>query len=371
MRLPAEHTVELLRIDAIDAALAAQIDQLARHAAEPNPFYESWYLRAALDFLQVEELQMLAVYSAADELILLLPLARSPQFKRLPMRTLRSWSHDYAFLLAPLVSQAHAQEAIDALLDWFIDEPRQGQVIELVDVRMDGTVAAALDNALQRRPQLLARQTRWTRAMHRLDEPDDPEYMSSKQRSTLRRKARRLADEGAIRHRMMAKDEDPMPWIEQFLAVEASGWKGQAGTAMAASETARAFFVAACQAAFARGQLDMLALDLDGEPIAMKCNFLSGDHAFTFKIAYDEAYAKHSPGVLLELFQMEHIRAAHPHLVAVDSCTVADNAMYPNLWPGRCTLGDFHILRSSIATRSLLRVEQLRRRWVRREAVPS
>lgn len=368
MSLPAEHTVQLLRTDAMDAAMTAQIDQLARNAAEPNPFYESWYLDAALAHLPVDELQLLAVRNAEDELVLLLPLARTARFKRVPMRTLRSWSHDYAFLAAPLVSQTHVQQAVDAMLDWFISERRQAQVIELIDIRMDGPFAAALDKALQRRPQLLARHTRWTRAMHRLDQPDDPKYMSSKQRSSVRRKERRLADEGAINYRMMVQSDDPMPWIEHFLAVEASGWKGDAGTAMAASETGRAFFVDTCRAAHARGQLHMLALDLDDKPIAMKCNFLSGDHAFTFKIAYDEAYAKHSPGILIELFQMQYIRDTHPQLVAIDSCTVADNVMFPGLWPGRCTLGDFDILRSNVATRSLLQAEQLRRRWNAREA---
>lgn len=368
MNLPTEPTVQLLQIDAIDEAMAAQIDQLARHAVEPNPFYESWYLHIALAFLPVEGLQMLTVRDASGELILLLPLARRARFKRLPMRTLRSWLHDYAFLAAPLVSEARVQEAIDGLLDWFISERHQGQVIELVDIRMDGAIAAALDGALQRRPQLLARRTQWSRAMHRLDEPEDPQHMSPKQRSSLRRKERRLADEGEVNYRMMAEGDDPMQWIEDFLAVEASGWKGHAGTAMAASESGRAFFVAACQAAHARGQLHMLMLDLDGVPIAMKCNFLSADHAFTFKIAYDETYAKHSPGLLIELFQMECIRDTHPQLVAVDSCTVADNTMFPNLWPGRCTLGDLDILRNNIATRSLLQAEKLRRRWIRRQA---
>lgn len=360
-------TAEILEIRAIDDVLAAEIDYLASHAAEPNPFYESWCLRAALASLPVERLQLLAVRSGSGELILIMPLARHKRFKQLPMRNLRSWSHDYAFLATPLVSQARLPEAIDAALDWFASRQARAAVIELVTMRMDGVVAAALDDGLTHRPRLLARRTRWTRALHRLHEPDDPQHMSAKQRSTLRRKERRLGDEGSISYRLLGARDDVTPWIESFLEVEASGWKGRAGTAMAASESARTFFVAACRAAHARQQLHMLALELDGKPIAMKCNFLSGTHAFTFKIAYDEAHARYSPGILIELFQMQHIRDTHPHLIAVDSCTVADNTMFPNLWPDECVLGDYAILRNNFGTRALLRHGERLRHLLRRD----
>lgn len=359
--------VELTRVNRVDDALAAEIDRLAASAVEPNPFYESWCLRSALELLSTDALQLLAVRDAAGELTGLLPLTRRTHFKRLPQATLRSWLHDYAFLAAPLLHRDHVQDAIDAILDWLADAGASAGVIELVNIRMDGAVAAALDAGVARRPRLLSRRTRWTRAMYRLDVPDDPQHMSAKQRSTLRRKERRLGDEGEVGYREMSDGDDLVEWVGKFLQVEASGWKGRAGTAMGASEADRAFLLAACQAAHARGQLHMLALELDGKPIAMKCNFLSGAHAFTFKIAYDETYARYSPGILIELFQMQHIRDSHPQLSAVDSCTVADNTMFPNLWAGECVLGDYAILRNTLVNRMALRHgERLQRLLTRR-----
>ena len=63
----------------------------------------------------------------------------------------------------------------------------------------------------------------------------------------------------------------------------------------------------------------MLALRLNGRRIACKCNFLAGPGSFAFKIAFDEAYARYSPGKLLEV---ENIRLAHerPGLEWMDSC---------------------------------------------------
>lgn len=354
MRATSTPRVQWSQMTVLDDALASDIDRLARSAVEPNPFYESWYLRLTLELLATEPLILLSIRSASGTLICVLPLTQRARFKRLPLRNLRSWVHDYAFLAAPLVHRDHVDEAMAGLLDWFASRQAPAGILELVNIRMDGPVAAALAaGVVAHRNHLLSRQTRWTRAMYRLDVPDDPQHMSGKQRSTLRRKERRLADQGRIEYRSMESGDDPLPWLEQFLEVEASGWKGREGTAMAACD--REFFIAVCREANARGQLHMLALELDGKPVAMKCNFLAGSHAFTFKIAYDEAYARYSPGILIELFQMRILREAHPQLTAVDSCTVADNTMFPGLWSGECVLGDFAILRNNALHRTLLR----------------
>lgn len=345
--------VKCLHVTALEPVLAAEIDRLAFNAAEPNPFYESWYLRLTLELLTTEPLLLVLIRSASGQLICVLPLTPRARFKRLPLRNLRSWTHDYTFLAAPLVHRDHVEVAVEGLLDWCASTRAPSGILELVNIRMDGPVAAALEaSIIAHRTQLLARQTRWTRAMYRLDTPDDPEHMSAKQRSTLRRKERRLREEGEVGYRRMEPGNDPMPWIERFLELEAGGWKGRQGTAMATSD--REFFIAVCGQAHARGQLHMLALELDGKPIAMKCNFLAGCQAFTFKIAYDEAYARFSPGILIELYQMRHLREVHAQLKAVDSCTVADNTMFPGLWSGECVLGDFAILRNNPFHRILL-----------------
>ena len=83
-------------------------------------------------------------------------------------------------------------------------------------------------------------------------------------------------------------------------------------------------------------RLMMLAARLDGQTIAEKCNFLAGAGAFAFKIAFDEAHAQSSPGVLLEI---ENIRRSHLSvgLEWMDSCSVADNFIN-SLWLDRRTI---------------------------------
>jgi hypothetical protein len=81
----------------------------------------------------------------------------------------------------------------------------------------------------------------------------------------------------------------------------------------------------------------MLALSLNGRTIAYKCNFLAGRGSFAFKIAFDEEYARYSPGVLLEY---ENIRLLHERAGVewMDSCASPDRMMINQLWPERRTI---------------------------------
>jgi hypothetical protein len=82
----------------------------------------------------------------------------------------------------------------------------------------------------------------------------------------------------------------------------------------------------------------MLALHVNGRPVANKCNFVAGTGSYAFKIAFDEDYARFSPGTLLEL---ENIRLLHarPEIEWMDSCADPDRTIMVNrLWKDRRTI---------------------------------
>ena len=122
-------------------------------------------------------------------------------------------------------------------------------------------------------------------------------------------------------------------WIADFLALEASGWKGREGSALGGDPSTKRFFEAAIAGAHCAGKLDMLSLTLDGKPIAMLVNFITPPGAFAFKIAFDEDYARFSPGVLIKI---ENLRMLDRTDVGwTDSCAVEDHAMINSLWAER------------------------------------
>jgi len=153
----------------------------------------------------------------------------------------------------------------------------------------------------------------------------------------LNRVRRRLAEKGTLTFEELTPEGKLTEWLEGFLALEARGWKGEAGTALASAEGKRQFFLESARSAFARGQLMMMRLRLNGRAIAYKCNFLSRPGAFAFKIAYDEEYSSYSPGVHLEL---ENVRCFHalPGMEWMDSCADPDHFMANHLWSDSRTI---------------------------------
>ena len=86
------------------------------------------------------------------------------------------------------------------------------------------------------------------------------------------------------------------------MALEAAGWKGKGGSALSSSPATAEFArEAVAHAASNAGAVRIDSIDVDGEPIAMLVSFIAGETAFTWKIAYDEAYARFSPGAQLML----------------------------------------------------------------------
>lgn len=137
--------------------------------------------------------------------------------------------------------------------------------------------------------------------------------------------------------RTLRPGDDAEPWIDQFIALEANGWKGREKTAIGSIAATQAIFREAARIGHPLGKLQMLGLFLDDRPIALKCNYLTGEGGFTFKIAYDEAFAKFSPGTLLELDNIEEMHR-RPSLAWMDSCAVPDHFMMNGLWKERRTL---------------------------------
>lgn len=313
-------------------------DQLAASALEPNPFYESWMLLPAIDaFGRGLRLRFVFAYADAPGRAPLLcgffPLERLASYRGLPLRHLRLWKHRHCYLATPLLRQGQARACLEEFLAW-LGESGQASTMEWGHVAGDGPFYATLQQMLRDtgRRSFLAQS--FTRAVLQPREDDEAylrQALPGSSRREFRRLERRLSEAGELRYEALAPDAPAAFWIEDFLALEARGWKGRGGSALDCSEAGRGFFIAASAEAARRRRLMMLALRVGGRSVAMKCNFLAQEGAFAFKIAYDEAYARFSPGTLLEL---ENIRELHrrPTLRWMDSCAQSEHFMANRLW---------------------------------------
>ncbi len=348
--------------DGLDAYVDA-IDALAGTALEANPFYEPWLLFPALKTLADAQVRVVLVWQG-DRLSGLFPLHLQPAGWRSGPARLRLWQHRYCFLCTPLVDAEAAPGTWATLLDWVQHHAHPATLLELQKVGATGAFEQSLQAALQASTRWSHRLRRYERALLQVGDGQAMPGLTGKRLKEFRRIERRLADRGRVEFRVLALQEDPTAWIDRFLALEASGWKGEQGTALSTDPQGRQFFIEATQQAHRQGKLHMLALELDGDAIAMQCNFLCNGGGYAFKVAFDERHAAFAPGVQLELFAMRQFASLDPPVAWVDSCAHADHALMNRLWTDRRPLADWELAAPTLSGRLWLARRRLQA-WLR------
>lgn len=327
----AGRVVPLAEVDAHDRAAWRA---LADRAVEPNPFHDPDFVLAAARHLDAAGVG-LAVVEAASGWEACLPVERVRRLPEGHLPAVRTWRHLYCFLGTPLVAADASSDAFAALLDAIRAWGGPNRLLALEWQGDDGPVGAAAAAAVEEhRLRVLDHQTFTRATIVRGREGEDPVAvtLSGDRRRRLQRLRRRLAEE--LGGEVVSTDRagDPAA-VEEFLQLEASGWKGNSGTALASRPADAQLFRQVCEAFASRGRLRLRALEAGGRSVAMKCSFVAGDAVFCFKSAYDERHRVCSPGVLLELDDVDAFAAGRERWM--DSCTDPENEMINGLWPDR------------------------------------
>ncbi|WP_028056214.1 GNAT family N-acetyltransferase [Sphingobium bisphenolivorans] len=329
---------------AFDPGQRARWTELAAQSAEPNAFYMPELLCPALDHLAQEEVHVLEAQQGG-ELIGLLPLVQSPRHGRLPLRCVTNWMHDHCFFGAPLIRRGAEAAAWRDLISQLDKASWAPGFLHLVGLDAAGANAAALEALCVEQRRSREEVHRYDRAMLRSGLDADAyweTHVRAKKRKELRRLQKRLSEIGAVETRLLTDPRDLVDWCDAFLELEASGWKGANGSALGCRAQDSAFFRAACAAAFESSALHFLRIDLDGKAIAMLVNFRHGEGAFSFKIAIDEALGRFSPGVLIEIANLQAVQG-DPAISWMDSCAATDHPMIDSLWAERRTITQYRI----------------------------
>lgn len=314
-------------------SFVAEWDKLAAQAIEPNPFYEPWFLLPSLRQLVAIDRVVVKAWFFEGRLCGLLPIVRSAAYYSHLVTHATGWLHANAFCGVPLIAAGHEDAFWRALLSHFDGMPRRALFLHLPKMPADGPANAALDRVLaasKRAHYIVAEESR---ALLRGDMTAADYFkaaMSAKKRKELRRQHSRLAEEGALTFERIDGDEGLTAWAEEFLTLEAAGWKGAEGSALASAPGTAAFFKQSMEGAAATGRLERLALRLDGRAIAMLVNFVTPPGAYSFKTAFDEDYARFSPGMLLQLVNLALLE--RPDVQWADSCAVEGHPMIERLW---------------------------------------
>jgi Acetyltransferase (GNAT) domain len=340
--------------ETIDRGFVAAWNDLAGHVSEPNIFGESWFLRPALEQFDISGQVKIFTLWDGDQLCGLMPLSTHQRYGRWPLPHVQNWLHHNAFLGTPLVRAGYADDFWRELFATLDNTPGQSLFLHMNGITSGGEIANALEKICtkQRRNYGLVHQTE--RAL--LENGVTPQVyyeqaVRPKKRKELRRQKNRLAEEGVLTFARDASDAGLTEWIDEFLNLENRGWKGRNGSALASFESTRALFTEVVTGAANLGKLERLDLRLEGKPMAMLVNFISAPGCFSFKTAFDEDYARFSPGVLLQIENLALLD--NPDILWCDSCAAQGHPMIDSIWTSRRSIGRYSIAIGGLGRRSV------------------
>jgi CelD/BcsL family acetyltransferase involved in cellulose biosynthesis len=136
---------------------------------------------------------------------------------------------------------------------------------------------------------------------------DYESYLSaSTWRKRLASKVRKLRRDHDARFSLVQSPAALEDDLHAGLALEASGWKGAAGTAILSSPETERFYRDVAAAFAARGELRTSSLTIDGQLAAWNLQILHAGRLHVLKGGYDERFRSLSPGNVARLAIVEH-----------------------------------------------------------------
>lgn len=326
------------------SGLVAALRQLAAAAPGLNPFFGYESLSASINRIDRSDVSLMMLWEQIGD-------ARLPRLAFPfagagvgfpPLHVLRAWSHPYAPLGMPLIDQSGLEETVarfahlltalgkasgDCLrFDDFPAEMPHGR--RFVDALAGAGLAVRLCNP-SHRACLSARPGATPAGLLK-------PFANAKRRHELSRQLRRLSELGNLEFTVSGDFRDLAARLEEFLLLEAQGWKGRRRTSIHTIKRVAAYARQMVASFGAHGDARIHALRLAGRPIAALVLLRSGDVWYPWKTAFDERYAAHSPGAHL-MIAASGAMLADPRFRFADSLARQDSWV-EKIWPDRMAL---------------------------------
>ena len=295
------------------AELGQVFAELARHALEPNPHMAPAAISAATALVPEEEIVVLCAW-----------LSEALDFEQLvgvwAFRREHGWRSGFSAALAsplaplyevsslPVLDRDHAAEAARALMRYLLASRDLPHTLLLPLLPLDGPCYAALAEACRQTGSAISTYERWIRPIM-IPRPDDnfEAYLRRALGSSYKKRMqqfRAVGKQGALTFRR-SRGRGALEALDAFLTLEASGWKGEAGTAIACLPADTAYIRRLAELCAADDALLIDTLLHDGRVIAMGLLVESGNRRHFLKIAYDETQSRHSPGRTLAIAMLQ------------------------------------------------------------------
>ncbi len=234
----------------------------------------------------------------------------------------------------PLAREVNADEIGIAMLKAFKKHQYGWRVILWRRVMADSN-AAKIANAINRRLTDIV-PTSACNTFYTASSPDPAsgyevfKVKSSSLRRNLANRTRHLSQHGPIQMRTAREQGDLEGFLEEFVRIESSGWKGEGGTrtAIAFAPAARAFYDSLLAESSPVFETDIALLYTGDKAVAGEFLISTGGWEHIYKIGYDADYTKGSPGQLLLQIVLEQAKANE----AIDRVSLVSDQAWHKDW---------------------------------------
>ncbi len=314
-------------------------NRLLETSVRTNPFFDPDFLIPAVAHLGGENLSVLVVEApqrvnanAPPVICALFPVVKK-RIYGLPFKCLEIWIHDLCLDCTPLIRRDCAAEVLEFIFN-FIGEDLGASLFSMNTIIGEGPLANLLSDSFYRNPRAVFHRDEFTRSCFKPMEDADTFINTNVAKNTRKgsqRLRRKLASQGSVQTTFLQHFD--RSWVDEFLTLEAAGWKGVNGTALTSKPSTRHFFQAMSERMLENRKMVIARTTLDNRPIAMFCDLHWATQGVHFKTTFDETLKEYSPGLFAELDNIHRLHESG--LRFVDSCADPDHSMINRVWPDR------------------------------------
>jgi CelD/BcsL family acetyltransferase involved in cellulose biosynthesis len=278
---------------AIDAQLSREWTALADRVGAPPSLYPDYVAAWARCYAPEATIEAVTVREGG-ELVGVTPLALHPGGRATGMAE----AEDHGIVAADADTAAEVASQALAL---------DARPFVLAPLPADGAAVAALVAAAERSGHTSSTRTVAERPMVDTVGSWDDYWgeRGGKLRGEVRRLRRRLEETGTLAEDPGLEIDDLEELLAECMELEASGWKGEEGSALAQREHERDLYLALARWSAERGWLRVPTLRLDGAPIAFQLNIEAHGVKYGLKMGYERELRKFAPGMLLLATEIE------------------------------------------------------------------
>ena len=268
------------------------------------PFHRPEWITAYLQAFEPQAEIALVTASAGDRLVGVLPLIRKRcWFAGIPLRELAGTANIHSVRFDLVQSRcADGESSLEAI--WNLLKRTPGwDMLRLPLIPENSASQKLLSRASADGYPILNIPFHESPILHmQVDEKGQYNWLGGTSRHfrhELRRFARLLKEETGYEPQLVRRSNPEPEILERFYDLEASGWKGEEGSAIKCNPEVRAFYDQIVREGSARGYFCLHTLETNGVIVAGAMSVETEECYHPMKIAYNEGLRRGGPGQLL------------------------------------------------------------------------